>query len=251
VLQLAIKGAPHSSSKHRETTDHCCCCVLLHFLRESLRAQNSRKQTSETSSSCDTCTGRRAIKCLGSTTLRDCSLVRVTTSWWCKLLYHYFQKVVRGTALIPFFLHQIRIDYFKLLNISTVGNGTIGASGTGPASGYNLVLSNLFIMFFLLLYRLSANTSNPYTVIILLIFTHSMIYFIIFKIKIYRKMTKTLTVVPSTFRDGDGTLSRFLISIKYNIPTSTMMHVQLLDDSNKLVLASLQLALYSYTGRWL
>jgi hypothetical protein len=50
VLQFPIKGAPHSSSKHRETTDHCCCCVLLHSLRESLRAQNSREQASETSS---------------------------------------------------------------------------------------------------------------------------------------------------------------------------------------------------------
>jgi transposase InsO family protein len=29
VLQLAIKGAPHSSSKHRETTYHYCCCVLV------------------------------------------------------------------------------------------------------------------------------------------------------------------------------------------------------------------------------
>jgi hypothetical protein len=33
---------------------------------------------------------------------------RSTTSWWCALLYHYFQKDVRGTTLLPFFLHQIR-----------------------------------------------------------------------------------------------------------------------------------------------
>jgi hypothetical protein len=108
VLQLAIKDAPHSSYKYREISYHCCCCKLLHSLRESLRAQNSREQASETSSSCDTCTGRRVIKFLGSTTLRDCSLIRATTFWWCKLLYHYFQKAVRGTALLPFFLHQIR-----------------------------------------------------------------------------------------------------------------------------------------------
>jgi hypothetical protein len=57
------------------------------------------------------------------------------------------------------------------------------------------VLSHLFIVFFLLLYRLSANTSNPYTVIMLLIFTHSMIYFIIFEIKICHKIPKTLTVL--------------------------------------------------------
>jgi hypothetical protein len=77
--------------------------------------------------------------------------------------------------------------------MSTIGNGTIGASGTGPTSGYNLVLSYLFIMFFLFLYRLSANTSNPYAAIILLIFTHSMICFMIFGIKICHKMPKTLT----------------------------------------------------------
>jgi hypothetical protein len=46
--------------------------------------------------------------------------------------------------------------------MSTVGNGTAGASGTGPASGYNLMLSHLFIVLFLFLYRLNVNTSNPY-----------------------------------------------------------------------------------------
>jgi hypothetical protein len=74
--------------------------------------------------------------------------------------------------------------------MSTVGNDTTGASGTGPASGYNLVLSHLFIVFFLFLYRLSVNTSNP---IMLLIFTYSMICFMIFGIKICRKMSKNLT----------------------------------------------------------
>jgi hypothetical protein len=78
--------------------------------------------------------------------------------------------------------------------MSTAGNGTTGASDTGPASGYNLVLSHLFIVFFLFLYRLNVNTNNPYTVIMLLIFTHSMICFMIFRIKIYRKMSKNLTV---------------------------------------------------------
>jgi hypothetical protein len=77
--------------------------------------------------------------------------------------------------------------------MSTVGNDTTGASGTGPASGYNLVLSHLFIVFFLFLYRLSVNTSNPYTIIMLLIFTHSMICFMIFGIKICHKIHKTLT----------------------------------------------------------
>jgi hypothetical protein len=78
--------------------------------------------------------------------------------------------------------------------MSTVENGTIRASGTGPASGYNLVFSHLFIVFFLFLYRLSVNTSNSYDAIILLIFTHSMICFMIFGIKIYRKIPKNLTV---------------------------------------------------------
>jgi hypothetical protein len=132
VLQLAIKGAPHSSSKHRETTYHCCCCVLLYSLRESLRAQNSREQAFETSSSCDTCTGRRAIKFLGSATLRECSLVRATTSWWCRLLYHYFQKVVRGTTLLPFFLHQIRS--------TTSSCSTCRLLGTAPSEPSALVL---------------------------------------------------------------------------------------------------------------
>jgi hypothetical protein len=75
----------------------------------------------------------------------------------------------------------------------TVGNDTTGAFGTGPASGYNLVLSYLLVVFFLFLYRLSANTSNPYAAIMLLIFTHSMICFMIFKIKICHKIPKTLT----------------------------------------------------------
>jgi hypothetical protein len=86
------------------------------------------------------------------------------------------------------------IDYFKQLNMSTVGNGTVSASGTGPASGYNLKLSRLFIVFILFLYRLSANTNNLYAAIILLIFNNSMIFLLDFGIKIYRKMPKHLTI---------------------------------------------------------
>jgi hypothetical protein len=56
--------------------------------------------------------------------------------------------------------------------MSTVGNGTTGASGTGPDSEYNLELSHLLVIFFLFLYRLNAKTSNPYDAIILLIFTY-------------------------------------------------------------------------------
>jgi hypothetical protein len=69
---------------------------------------------------------------------------------------------VRETALLPFFLHQLTIDYFKQLNISTVGNGTVGASITGPTSGYNPSLSRSFVVFFLFLYKLSANMNNLY-----------------------------------------------------------------------------------------
>jgi hypothetical protein len=87
------------------------------------------------------------------------------------------------------------IDYFKLLNMPTIGNSTTGASGTGPASGYNLKLSHLLVVFFLFLYRLSMNTSNPYDAIMLLISTHSIICFMIFGIKICCKMPKSLTTV--------------------------------------------------------
>jgi hypothetical protein len=118
VLQLAIKGAPHSSSKHRETTYHCCYCVLLHFLHESMHAQNSREQASETSSAAtpawvdgrssfwgaQLCTTAHLYERL----LPDGASFRSTTSWWCALLYHYFQKDVCGTSLFSFFLHQIR-----------------------------------------------------------------------------------------------------------------------------------------------
>jgi hypothetical protein len=78
--------------------------------------------------------------------------------------------------------------------MSTVGNGTTGTFSTSRASGYNLELSHLIVVFFLFLYNLNMNTSNPYAVIILLIFTHSMICFMIFGIKICHKMPKTLTL---------------------------------------------------------
>jgi hypothetical protein len=77
--------------------------------------------------------------------------------------------------------------------MSTVGNGTAGASGTGPASGYNLKLSCLFVVFLLFLYKLSVNTNNLYAAIILLILNNSMIFLLDFGIKIYHKMPKLLT----------------------------------------------------------
>jgi hypothetical protein len=84
------------------------------------------------------------------------------------------------------------IYYFKQFNMSTVGNGTAGASGTGPASRYNLKLSHLFIVFILFLYRLIMNTNNLYTTILLII-NNSMIFLLDFEIKIYRKITKLVT----------------------------------------------------------
>jgi hypothetical protein len=85
------------------------------------------------------------------------------------------------------------IDYFKQLNMLTIGNGTAGASGTGPASGYNLMLSRLFIMFVLFLYRLNVNTNNLYGVMILLILNNSMIFllFIMFALFLYRLNVNT------------------------------------------------------------
>jgi hypothetical protein len=67
--------------------------------------------------------------------------------------------------------------------MSTVGNGTVGASGTGPASGYNLQLTRLFVVFVLFLYRLSVNTNNFYAAIILLILNNNMIFYWILKLK--------------------------------------------------------------------
>jgi magnesium-transporting ATPase (P-type) len=77
--------------------------------------------------------------------------------------------------------------------MSTVENGAAGASSTSAASRYNINLSNLFVVFFMFLYRLRMNTNKPYDAIILLIFNNIVIYFIAFGIKIYRKMPKILT----------------------------------------------------------
>jgi hypothetical protein len=68
---------------------YCCLCVLLHSLCESLHSQNSRERASETSSTWDTCMGRRAIKFLGSVILRDCSL-----------LLDYFPRVLIPVQLL-------------------------------------------------------------------------------------------------------------------------------------------------------
>jgi hypothetical protein len=177
---LVIKGVPHSSSKNTETTHHCCCCVLLHSLYESLCVQNSWEQAFEISSNYDTCMGRRPIKFLKSATLRDCSLVQTTTYWWCALLCHYFQKNIHGTTLLLFFLHQIRSTTSTCSTCRLLGT----ASPVPPALVLPLgtILSSL--IYLLCSFWLNVNTSNPYNIIILLIFTHNIICFIIFEIKI-------------------------------------------------------------------
>jgi hypothetical protein len=115
---------------------------------------------------------------------------RSTTSWWCVLLYHYFQKDVRRMSLFPFFLHQIRS--------TTSIYSTCRLLGITPSVPPTLVLplgttwnSLIYVVFFLFLYRLSVNTINPYTAIMMIIFTRIKICFMIFKIKIYRKMPKS------------------------------------------------------------
>jgi hypothetical protein len=101
----------------------------------------------------------------------------------CMTTFYYFSVDVHGTGWLSFFLHQPMFDYFKRLNMLTVGNGTVVASGTSPASWYNLMLSRLFVVFVLFLYRLSANLNNLYNALILLIVNNSMIYLMDFGIK--------------------------------------------------------------------
>jgi hypothetical protein len=96
---------------------------------------------------------------------------------YCTTTSYYFQKDVCGTALLPFFLHELTIDYLKQLNMSTVGDGTAGASGN------NLKLSRFFIVFVLFLNRLSTNMNNHYAAIILLILNNSMIFLLILELK--------------------------------------------------------------------
>jgi hypothetical protein len=92
--------------------------------------------------------------------------------------------------LISIFLHQLKIDYFKQLNMWTVGNSITSTFDIVPASGYNMELSYLFIVFFLFLYKLSVNTNNYYEDMILLIFNNIIICFMTFEIKISHKWLK-------------------------------------------------------------
>jgi hypothetical protein len=122
----------------------------------------------------------------------------MTTSRWSVLPHDYFPLPPQGhlwDCTASYLPASTEIDYFKHLNMSTVWKGTAGASTVGPASGYKLELSHLFVVLFLFVYRLSANISNPDDVIILIIFNSSLICFMTFGIKIYRKIPKILTFV--------------------------------------------------------
>jgi hypothetical protein len=73
----------------------------------------------------------------------------------------------------------------------TIGNDTVSASSIGPILGYKLDFLILFIVFFVLSYRLSGNINNHYDVIIL--FNNILIYFMTFEIEIYCEIPKNLT----------------------------------------------------------
>jgi hypothetical protein len=102
--------------------------------------------------------------------LPDGTSFRSTTSWWCALLHHYFQKDVRGAALLPFFLHQIRSI--------TSSCSTCRLLGTAPPEPPALVLP-LGITYCSLIYILCSFYSYTYkrehkqSLCCLLIFTHS------------------------------------------------------------------------------
>jgi hypothetical protein len=96
----------------------------------------------------------RLLDCANGYFLVVRALIRLLPSGlrFCMTISYYFLMDVQGIALLPFFLHQLKIDYFEQLNMLTVANDAVDASGTGPTSGYNLELSHLFIVFFLFLH---------------------------------------------------------------------------------------------------
>jgi hypothetical protein len=63
------------------------------------------------------------------------------------------------------------------------------------------LVSHLFVVFVLFLYRLSMNANNLYSSIILLKLNNSMIFLLDFGIKIYRKMPKYLTIQKLDYCD--------------------------------------------------
>jgi hypothetical protein len=115
----------------------------------------------------------------------------------------------------------------------TVGNGTVGASDTGSASGYKLELSHLLNVLFLFLYKLSANSNNLDDVIILLFFNNIMIYFMTFEIKIYCKMQRHYHVGMGFRRCAWSNCAAKQCAIRS--PTSTIFSTFLLTPSSMLI----------------
>jgi hypothetical protein len=131
----------------------------LHTLHESMCAQNLWEQTSETWFSYDICTGRWAIflgaqLCVTARLYQQQllsgvhTLIQLLSSGVCSVqllpttsrrtfvglrCFHSscINKRSTNSSRSTYRLgHQLNINYFKQLNISTVGNGTAGASDT-------------------------------------------------------------------------------------------------------------------------
>jgi hypothetical protein len=157
----------------------------------------------------------RLLNCVNDYFLVVRALVRLLLGGLrsCMTTSYYLLVDIRGTTLLPFFQHQLKIDYFEQLNTSTIGNGTAGASDTCLASGYNLELIRLFIVFFLFLHRLSVNMNNPYEAIILI--NNIIICLVTFGIKIYRIVPKFLTIQKLECCDRLSVTS-FVVALKPN-----------------------------------
>jgi hypothetical protein len=105
---------PLKTQKQHLTTVAACFCIpfvslCVHRTRESrppkphLAATTARVGERSSFWGAQLCATARLYERL----LPGGASFRLTTSWWCAILYHYFQKDVRGTSLLSFFLHQI------------------------------------------------------------------------------------------------------------------------------------------------
>jgi hypothetical protein len=163
---VAIKGAPPSSGTYRHNILHCYCCTSAFPLRV---CAHRIYEISHLKPHLAAAPARLLPEVLVPIQLlpggtRSCT----ATSRWCVLLNDYFPLLLERHSwnCTTFYLPaSTEIGYFNQLNMSTIRNGTAGASDTDPASRYNLKLSHLFIVFFLFIYRLSVNTNNPYDAI--------------------------------------------------------------------------------------
>jgi hypothetical protein len=139
MFQLSIKGAPHSSSKR------CFTAIATHFCIPFVRLCTHRTHESKPLKPRLAATPARVDGRSSFWGVQLCATAHLyerllsggasfysTTSWWCALLYHYFQKDVRGTTLLPFFLQQIRS--------TTLSCSTCRLLGTAPPVPPALVL---------------------------------------------------------------------------------------------------------------